>query len=145
MRCKSFLKVHKNTGKNMFTKYLSAEDCFAKTMILLTAMIRRYYLFPDVRALAFTRQPMKRNFTWSTRAIDLHSNSAFLSRLKFWFAIKLKMNLRIPRQKGDFANYRDHAKILVVFNKWCNCLILYESCCLHNWPTLRGEKQTNSN
>ena len=38
MRCKNFLKVHKNTGKNMFAKYLSADDCFVKT-ILLTVMI----------------------------------------------------------------------------------------------------------
>ena len=27
MRCKNFLKVHKNTGKNMFAKYLSVDDC----------------------------------------------------------------------------------------------------------------------
>ena len=40
MRSKNFLKVHKNTGKNMFAKYLSADDFFVKTMILLTAMIR---------------------------------------------------------------------------------------------------------
>ena len=39
MRCKNLLKVHKNTAKNMFAKYLSADDCFMKTMILLTAMI----------------------------------------------------------------------------------------------------------
>ena len=88
---------------------------------------------------------MKRNFTWSTRAIDLHSNSAFLSRLKFWFAKKLKMNLLLPRQKRAFANYWDHAKILVVFKRWCNSLILCESCCWHNWPTLRGEKLANDN
>ena len=41
MRCKNFLKVHKNTSKNMFAKYLSADDCFVKTMILITAMIRK--------------------------------------------------------------------------------------------------------
>ena len=34
MCCKDFLQVHKNTGKNMFAKYISADDCFVKTMIL---------------------------------------------------------------------------------------------------------------
>ena len=27
-----FLKVHKNTGENMFAKYLSADDCFITTI-----------------------------------------------------------------------------------------------------------------
>ena len=27
MRCKNFLKVHKNTGEKMFAKYLSANGC----------------------------------------------------------------------------------------------------------------------
>ena len=39
MRCKNFVKVGKNTGKNMFAKYFSADVCFVKTVILLTAMI----------------------------------------------------------------------------------------------------------
>ena len=30
MRCKNFLKVHKNTGKKMFAEYLSADGCFVK-------------------------------------------------------------------------------------------------------------------
>ena len=51
----------------------------------------------------------------------------------------------LPRQKRVFANYWDHAKILVVFKRWCNFLILCESCCWHNWPTLRGEKLANDN
>ena len=38
MRCKNFLEFHKNTGKNMFPKYLSEDDCFVKT-IVLTVMI----------------------------------------------------------------------------------------------------------
>ena len=33
-----FLKVHKNTGENMFAKYLSSDGCFIKT-ILLTMII----------------------------------------------------------------------------------------------------------
>ena len=37
--CKNFLKVHTNTGKNMFPKYLSEDDCFIKTIMLLTVMI----------------------------------------------------------------------------------------------------------
>ena len=39
MRYKNFLKVHKNIGKNIFAKYLSADDCFTKIIILLTVMI----------------------------------------------------------------------------------------------------------
>ena len=57
MCCKNFLKVHKNTSEKMFVKYLSAEGCLIKT-ILLTVMITRM-----IRALDFTKQPMKRNFT----------------------------------------------------------------------------------
>ena len=34
MRCKNFLKVHKNTGEKMFAKYLSADGCFVKTILL---------------------------------------------------------------------------------------------------------------
>ena len=49
----------------------------------------------------------------------------------------------LPRQKRVFANYWDHAKILVVFKRWCSFLILRESCCSHNWPTLCGEKLAN--
>ena len=64
MRCKNFLKVHENTGEKMFAKYFSADSCFVKTRILLTVMITVIcYLFPNNGALAFTRQPMKQNFT----------------------------------------------------------------------------------
>ena len=52
-------------------------------------------LFPDTRAFAFNRQPMKRNFTWSLKYwsnywIHLRSSSTFLLHLKFWFAKKKK-------------------------------------------------------
>ena len=39
MHCKNFLKVYKSTGEKMFAKYLSADGCFVKTIILLTVMI----------------------------------------------------------------------------------------------------------
>ena len=32
---KNFLKLHKNTGEKMFAKYLSADDCFQKTALIL--------------------------------------------------------------------------------------------------------------
>ena len=131
MSCKNFLKVHKNTGEKMFAKYLSVDSCFLKS-ILLTAMM----LLPDARTLAFTRQPMKRNFTWSIRAIHLRSSTVLLSRLKFWFAKNWRWTCVLPRQKRVFANYRDHARIIFAFKKWSNCLILCESCCSHSWPTL---------
>ena len=34
-----FWNVHKNTGEEMFTKYLSADSCFVKAIILLAVMI----------------------------------------------------------------------------------------------------------
>ena len=39
MRCKNLLKVHKNTGEKVVAKYLPADDCLIKTIILLTMMI----------------------------------------------------------------------------------------------------------
>ena len=39
MRCKNFLKVHKNTGEKMFAKYVSADGCFVKTLIVLTVIL----------------------------------------------------------------------------------------------------------
>ena len=83
-------------------------------------------MFPNTRVFAFTRQPMKQNFTWSTRATHLRSSSTFLCRLKFWFSKKLKMNLRIALTDTSFCKCRDHAKALIVFKRWCNCLILCE-------------------
>ena len=47
-------------------------------------------MFPNTREFAFTRQPMKRNFAWSNRAIHSRSSSAFLCRLKFWFSKKIE-------------------------------------------------------
>ena len=91
---RNFLKVDKNTGEKIFAKYLSADGCFVKT-ILLTVMITTMLSVPDTRAFAVTRQPMKRNLIWSTRAIHLRGGTAFLFRLKFWFAKKIKINLLI--------------------------------------------------
>ena len=34
MRSKNFLKVDKNTGEEKFAKYLSADGCFVKPIIL---------------------------------------------------------------------------------------------------------------
>ena len=47
MRCKNFLKVYKSNGEKMFAKYLSADGCLVKKIILLTVMITTMYLFPD--------------------------------------------------------------------------------------------------
>ena len=135
MCCKNFLKIHKNIGKKMLAKYLFADGCFIKTILLM---------YNDDTICSFIRQPMKRNFTPSTRVIHMRSSLVFLSQLKFWSAKKQIMNLRIARQKRTFVNYWDHAKILMVFKRWCNCLILCESCCSHNWPALHREKQANN-
>ena len=99
---RNFLKVGKNTGEKMFAKYLSADGCFVKT-IILTLMITTMLSVPDTRAFTVTRQPMKRNLTWSTRAIHLRSCKAFLFRLKFWFAKKIKINLLISPTDTSFG------------------------------------------
>ena len=39
MHYKNSLKYHKGIGEKMFTKYLSADGCFVKTVILLTVTI----------------------------------------------------------------------------------------------------------
>ena len=62
MRCQNILKIHKNTGEKIFAKYLSADGCFVKTNII-NCDDNDNAMFPNTRAFAFTRQPMKRNFT----------------------------------------------------------------------------------
>ena len=122
MRCKNFLKVHENTGEKMFAKISLCRWLFRKNNNTIIYDDSND-LFPDTRAFAFNRQPMKRNFTWSTRAINLHSNLVFLSRLKFWFAKKLKMNLRIAPTERRFCklsrpckNSRCFQKMVQLFN-----------------------------
>ena len=121
---KNFLKVHKNTGKKMFAKYLSAGDCLVKTNTISCGDNGDAICFIILGRLLLLGSPLKRNFTCSTRAIHLRSSSAFLCRRKFWFTKKLKMNLRIAPTDTSFCKYRDHAKILIAFKRWCYCLIL---------------------
>ena len=80
-------------------------------------------IFSDTRAFAFTRQSMKRNFAWSTRAIHLRSSLAVLSWLKFLFAKILKMKLRIAPAETSFCklsrpykNSRNFQKMVQLFN-----------------------------
>ena len=58
----ALLKVHKNTGKKIFHKYLSPDGCFVKTDTINCGDDDNA-MFPNTRAFAFTRQPMKRSFT----------------------------------------------------------------------------------
>ena len=46
----------------MFAKYLSADGCFVKTNTI-NCDDNDSAMFRNTRAFAFTRQPMKRNFT----------------------------------------------------------------------------------
>ena len=62
MRCQNFIKVHKNTGGKIFAKYLSADGCFVKTNTINCDDYDNA-MFPNTRAFAFGRQPMKRGFT----------------------------------------------------------------------------------
>ena len=61
MSCQNFLKVHKNSGEKFFSKYLSADGCFVKTNTINCD--DNDVMFPNTWAFAFTRQPMKQNFT----------------------------------------------------------------------------------
>ena len=56
-----FFKFPKNTSKKIFAKYLSADGCFVKTNTIYCDD-NDNAMFPNTRAFAFTRQPMKRNF-----------------------------------------------------------------------------------
>ena len=68
MRCKNFLKAHENTDEKLFAK-ISLCRWFLRKNNNTTNCDDNNDLFPDTRAFAFTRQPMKRNFTWSTGAV----------------------------------------------------------------------------
>ena len=61
MCCQNFLKVHKNTGEQIFAKNLSPDGCFVKTNTI-NCDYNDNPMFPNTMAFAFTRQPMKRNF-----------------------------------------------------------------------------------
>ena len=67
MRCKNFLKVHENTGKKLFAKISLCRWLFRKNNNTINCDDNDD-LFPDTRVFAFTREPMKQNFTWSTGA-----------------------------------------------------------------------------
>ena len=107
---KIFWKFTKIIAKKCLL-HLSADACFVKITI------KNDYLFPDTRAFAFTRQPMKRNFTWSTRAIHLPSCTAFLSRLKFLFPKKLKMNQYIAPTRFEFLQMIETKQKFLSFSK----------------------------
>ena len=66
MRCKNLLKFHEKTWEKVFEikKYISPDGCFVKKTKQQTMNCdNNDDLFPDIRAFAFTRQPMKQNFT----------------------------------------------------------------------------------
>ena len=119
MRCQNFLKVHKNTGE----KYLSADGCFVKTNTINCDDNDDAICFLNIRAFTFTRQPMKENFTWSTRAIHLCNNSAIVCQLKFWFAKIWGSTCVLPRQIYELLqiprpckNSRCFQKVVQLFN-----------------------------
>ena len=62
MGCQNFLKVCKNTGEKLFARYLSTDGCFVKTETI-NCDDNDNAMFPNTRTFAFTRQPMKRNYT----------------------------------------------------------------------------------
>ena len=65
--------------------------------------------FPDTRAFAFTRQPMKWNFTWSIGTI---TSSICIAALPFYLnqSLDLQKKLKNSFCKRAFANYWNHAK-----------------------------------
>ena len=68
MHCQNYLEVHKNTGNKIFAKYVSADGCFVKTNTI-NYDDNDNAMFPNTGDFASTRQPMKRSFAGSTRAI----------------------------------------------------------------------------
>ena len=111
-----FLKIHKNTGEKIFAKYLPANGCFVKTNTI-NCDDNGNTMFPNTRAFACTRQPMKRNFTWSTKRSICVTARPFKN---------IEDDNLIAPTDTSFCKYRNHAKILIVFKRWCNCLILCE-------------------
>ena len=142
MRYKNFLKVHKNSGEKislcrwLFRKNNNTINCDDNENAICFLILGRLLLLGS---------------PWNEILLEVLELPICIATRSFYLdqSFDLQKNWRwtciLPQQKGDFANYRDHAKILVAFNRWCNCLILILSCCLHNWPTLRGEKQANNN
>ena len=61
-----------------------------------------------------------------------------------WCNWKWRWTSVLPH-KNKLCKLSRPSEILLVFKRWCNCSILCESCCLHNWPTLCREKQTKNN
>ena len=57
----ALLEFHKSTGEKIFAKYLSADVCFVKTNTI-NCDDNDNAMFPNTRAFAFTRLPMKGNF-----------------------------------------------------------------------------------
>ena len=112
--------------KKRFGKYFPAVGCFVKTILLLTVMITTMLPVSWYYSLCSS-------FTWSTSAIHLRSSLASLSRLKFWFAKKLKINLRIAATGKSFCKLLRPCKKSRCFKRWCNCLISWKSCCSHDW------------
>ena len=57
-----FSKSPQKYWQKIFAKYLSADGCFVKTNTI-NCDDNDNAMFPNTRAFAFTRQPMKRSFT----------------------------------------------------------------------------------
>ena len=57
-----FSKSPQKYWQKIFVKYLSADGCFVKTNTI-NCDDNDNAMFPNTRAFAFTRQPMKRSFT----------------------------------------------------------------------------------
>ena len=81
-----FTKVHKNTGEKIFAKYLSADGCFVKTIIVLTVMITamlsklkiNLYIAPDRNELLQIIETMQKFslFSKDGAVVQSHVNHA---------------------------------------------------------------------
>ena len=111
----------------MFAKYLSADGCFVKTNTINCGDNDDAICFLILRRLPLLGSPWNQiSLEVLERSICIAACLSMSTMSKFWFAKKLKMNLRIATTDTSFYKYQHHAKILIVFSRWCNCLILHE-------------------
>ena len=126
MHCQNFLKVHKNTGEKIFAKYFSADGCFVKTNTINIVMITTTLSVSLYQGVFFYQAAHETKFHLKYQSDPFAQQLGLSMSTKVLICKKLKMNLRITPTDTSFCKYQDHAKILIVFKKWCNCLILCE-------------------
>ena len=124
----------------MAKKYLSADGCFVKTIILLFNDAAVCFLI--IGRLLLLGSPWNEI---STEVLEWSICVAGLSvSTKVLICKKTEDEPVFCPERNEFWKL-SRPKVLVVFKRWCKYLILCESCRSHNWPALCGEKLANNN